>query len=271
MRILIGVDFSENSFSAFTYGIKLAKDLNADVTAVHMLPTNIVAVDMVTYVPTVPEKDLAKRKMFEFLKIEDVQNKHPDVNLKIEAFIGTSALSLSSYADENDYDLVILGARDKVNQIEKILLGTTSGNIIRNANVPVLVVHKDTEYHRIQNIAVGVGGNIDIESALDDIDSINNRLTAKLHFVHVLINNEDYDHDQMYDFFVKRYDKEKLILKDIKEEKLDMALADYCYSYNIDILALIHREEHFWTRFLHKSDSVMMARKLKIPVLIVQE
>lgn len=54
---------------------------------------------------------------------------------------GHPANELIRYADENDMDIIVMGTLGKTG-LDRLLLGSVAGNVVRHSKVPVMVVRK---------------------------------------------------------------------------------------------------------------------------------
>lgn len=84
------------------------------------------------------EKLMSKIKEKFRLKINDYRKSK---ELKIEIIEGTksAAATIMEYAETRNADLIIIGSRGRTG-FKKLLLGSVSSSIIKNAHCPVLII-----------------------------------------------------------------------------------------------------------------------------------
>ena len=65
-----------------------------------------------------------------------------DAGVEVEPLIleGHPAEEILNFAEKQDSDMIVIGSLGKTD-IERFLIGSVSEKIVRNAKVPVLVVH----------------------------------------------------------------------------------------------------------------------------------
>jgi nucleotide-binding universal stress UspA family protein len=63
--------------------------------------------------------------------------------IDVEAIVleGDPADELIRYAEENGMDLIVMGTLGRTG-IERLLLGSVAGNVVRNSKIPVMVVRE---------------------------------------------------------------------------------------------------------------------------------
>lgn len=132
-RILYPTDFSETAFRAFTYLEKLVENGAKKITLLHVQDK------------TKLDKHL-KDKLDEFNKIDTerleirkkalIEKGATDVQIKILHGIPTKEILEEA---KKDYSLIVMGSQGR-GFIEEIFVGSVSHNVVRNANISVLLV-----------------------------------------------------------------------------------------------------------------------------------
>lgn len=139
-KILIAIDFSENSECAFDYALTLAKQFNAELTIIHVInePVDLRGF----YVPHISFEQLEK-------EIEE------SAVSMMATFCSTHLGSFSQYTTSIvtgiPYDeitaaaarigasLIVLGTHGRTG-LDRILFGSTAERVVRSASCPVLTV-----------------------------------------------------------------------------------------------------------------------------------
>jgi nucleotide-binding universal stress UspA family protein len=136
-HILVGVDGSDASAQATEVAGRLAADLDAKLTVVFVrqfpaIPTSPVGVTMDLSAYWEDQERLASSRAADVLD-------GLDVAWRMEVRTGDPAVQLELGADENDADLVIVGARGH-SVTHRLLLGSVSTRLLHHARRPVLIV-----------------------------------------------------------------------------------------------------------------------------------
>lgn len=135
-RVLVAVDGSEYSRKAFEYSLEEAKTLENHLTILRVVPSFGYSGEVLEK----PHEDEVKiaEEFVRDLKEYAAEEKSVDVDTKV--IMGSNvANEIVKYADEGDYDLIVVGSRGKT-ELETISLGSVSEGVVKRANCPVLVV-----------------------------------------------------------------------------------------------------------------------------------
>ncbi len=129
------MDGSEPSKEAFEYSLEEAEELGEKLTILQIVPSFGYEEDLV-------EDPLNReiKEAEEFTEKLKSQAEEIGIEVETEVLVGTDvATKIASYADENDYDLIVVGGRGKTG-LETVRLGSVSTGVINRAHCPVLVV-----------------------------------------------------------------------------------------------------------------------------------
>ncbi len=141
-RILVPVDFSDNSKKALRYAIPLAAQFKASIAVMYVVEPAVFPSDFGFGQMSFPdvEKEMYEKARQELKQlIEDLKSK---VSLKAEVKAGIPFVEVTSYAAQENIDLIILATHGRTG-VEHILFGSTAEKIIRKAPCPVLVVRAE--------------------------------------------------------------------------------------------------------------------------------
>lgn len=133
-KILVPVDFSDCSKRALGYAIAFARQFDAELTLLHVVPINppiseMGSVDLVTVEEA--RKDL-----------EEVQAMvGPAVASHTVVRQGEAHFEITRAAKELGSDLVILSTHGR-SGLARVLMGSTAEKVVRHAGCPVLVVRE---------------------------------------------------------------------------------------------------------------------------------
>jgi nucleotide-binding universal stress UspA family protein len=144
-KIVIAIDFSENSDYAFEYALALAKQFNAELTVMHVInePVDLRGF----YVPHISFEQLEK-------EIEEGAGKMMDkfCRAKLEGFANykTAIVSGVPYeeiirkAEETDASLIVMGTHGRTG-LDHLIFGSTAERVVRSASCPVLTIRLPAE------------------------------------------------------------------------------------------------------------------------------
>lgn len=143
-KILVAIDFSENSECAFDYALTLAIQFNAELTIIHVInePVDLRGF----YVPHISFEQLEK-------EIEEGAEKMMEafcrsklgsfLNYKTAIVTGIPYDEITAAAVRIDASLIVIGTHGRTG-LDRILFGSTAERVVRSACCPVLTVRLPT-------------------------------------------------------------------------------------------------------------------------------
>ncbi len=132
-RILVPIDFSQDSFNALDETLNFIQDPNK-ITVINVL-FPLEAVDPAVIWSTLSHqtrKDNVKNSFYERYPQSLVDN------LKLVVNIGNPSLEIVNYAKNNEIDLIVIASHGRTG-LNHFLLGSVTERVVRLAPCPVLV------------------------------------------------------------------------------------------------------------------------------------
>lgn len=149
--ILYASDTLEGSRAVFKYAIQAAKIHKAKLIYVHVLAENLVEQELKDkgYLPLEikarhrqnqedEESQRVLTRIERFLAKQGL-NQDSDLTIEIQLCYGRPSKAILKLAKKIPADLIVLGNRSS-NTLTQFFLGSTTQNVIRKSNVPVVVV-----------------------------------------------------------------------------------------------------------------------------------
>ncbi|MDU4960559.1 MAG: universal stress protein [Sporomusaceae bacterium] len=140
-KILVPVDGSQNSFAALTHAVQLAKLFQAEIGILHVaiimqqLPIATQFNDVY-----LPESVLTHVQDFSETVLKEARKQIPtDIPVQTFCEIGSPAIIIPEFAEQNGYDLIVIGSRG-LGVIKGLFMGSVSNYVVNHAKCPVLVI-----------------------------------------------------------------------------------------------------------------------------------
>lgn len=139
-NVAIATDGSENVRNAVEWGIRIAKDNDAKVTALYVIPPTGVSLAM--------RGEMWAKGLHTHLKEEGekaigyVADAGQKEGVVVDTFIvddKSPVDGIVDFARENDVDLIVVGTKGRTG-LDHIMLGSVAENVVRHAKRQVLVV-----------------------------------------------------------------------------------------------------------------------------------
>jgi len=144
-KILIAIDFSENSEHAFEYALTLATQFQAELTILHVInePVDLRGF----YVPHISfeqlEKEIeegAQKMMEKFCQTKLVNF----TNYKTAIVSGIPYEEIIKKAEDIAASLIVLGTHGRTG-LDHIIFGSTAERVVRSSSCPVLTIRLPVE------------------------------------------------------------------------------------------------------------------------------
>lgn len=135
-KILAPTDLSEPAEYALAYAKEVAAKFNAKLYILHCITDLQSAIG---YVPGLSLDQITRSNIDEAEKnIEHLRNKYKlDENVEVFIKSGDAAKKIVEFADENEIDLIVMGAHGK-SGIERFMFGSVTEKVLRLSKKPVL-------------------------------------------------------------------------------------------------------------------------------------
>lgn len=135
-KILLASDGSEYSIRACEKAVELAHcQTDSEVTILYVVDGTAAKADA-TYHWNANDLDRSRR---EKLEISERKLTEANVNYNIKVLHGDPGPTIVKFANDERYDLVIIGSRG-LNSLQEMVLGSVSHKVAKRANCPVLIV-----------------------------------------------------------------------------------------------------------------------------------
>jgi nucleotide-binding universal stress UspA family protein len=187
-KIIIPVDFSEHSEYALRTAAKLAKKYDAELLALHMLEMSDIMLSA--------SDGLQNQKAAFFLQLaeqrfEDFLDEKYLEGIKLTPIIKHFKVfsEVNDVAIQHNADLIVMGSHG-TNGIAEFFVGSNTERVVRNANIPVLVVKNDVSDVNFDVVAFACDFSEEaIKPYLNAVNMFKNTNT-KLYIIHVNLPND---------------------------------------------------------------------------------
>ena len=134
-KILVPLDGSKNSLRGLDEGIYLARQCQAKITGLYVIPIfprNLADAIMPFQIHLTKE---AKK----FMDNAKIQCAKKGIVFKSKVIFGSPTVEIEEFAKKGKFDVIIIGSRGQ-SELKEAFLGSVANAIVHKAKVPVLVV-----------------------------------------------------------------------------------------------------------------------------------
>ncbi|RLJ72549.1 universal stress protein [Pedobacter alluvionis] len=281
-KILIATDFSVAADNAARYALELAHTIKADTVLVNAAA---VTTDSPTEIlwPAESYQALIKRTN---VRLEDLAKelqdsiphavKEADVcpTISIKSDLGSVTDLLKEIVQQQRIGLVVMGLSGAGN-IKRLILGSSSRDVIDAADYPVLLVPKETPFKPIHKIAFATDLGLNDMESIQVVAAFAGLLKAELLIVHVIRRNADHDITNRISAFMSelrnKINYDRIYYENVYQSKVENGLGWLKDHGETDLLVMLHRKHGILNDFINGSHAQNMARKTKLPLLVIPE
>jgi len=149
-RLLVPIDFSDESEAALTYGLAFAERFDASLHLLHVVE-GLMAADTYSSVHG-SRRDFDRAiatKAWDDLRSTFSSGDRVRLRAELSLEWGTPFAEITRYAREHEVDLIAMGTHGRGGGIKRLLMGSVAENVVRSATCPVMTVrHSDRQFVR---------------------------------------------------------------------------------------------------------------------------
>lgn len=275
IRILVPVDFTKVSFSAYNYAVHFAESIKAEITVLHVINGSFSTADSMFLDTMDAAYEASNNRLRTFVQdyLAKMGLPDEDVMVKSEVRFGVAGFTIADYANDQGFDYVIAGTRDSHSLIERVL-GTTSTIVTKMVKCPVILIHENTRWITPKKVIYTIDDSTDFDESIDKYIRFNQFFKAATDFIHIKVDDKNIDSTR--DAVIKEVFKKKepdfaFEIKNIYGGDIVQSIIDYSIFEKADMLVLVHRKRNFLNSFFNRSLSLQTAEGIHLPVMILEE
>ena len=259
-HILVPIGSSENSASTLQYAIDFAKITNAKVFVLR-------AYNLISKAGTIINIDeiLEKESNLYMRSVINLVNRK-GVKIKLIAAKGNVVDSISSVDKEIGIDLVVMGPKSNYAG-EDVFLGSTSGSIVKQSNIPVLIVPEAYVFKPVKIVLVAFkSGIINKRDALDPLKHVVSDFNPVVNLL--LVKTPGYTDEDL--IINKELDSIKSSLTVTEDETTFRGVLEYFQSNSLDMLCVFRRKRGFFKKLWTKNTVLKKEFYCAVPLLVLR-
>lgn len=270
-RILVPTDFSIQAENALKVAAQLAARFKGEIFLLHMLELPLQLVDPVNGSGTknLPEAlffmKLAKQKFKAlidkpYLKdiiVHDIVEFH-------QAFNGIMEVS-----EKHNCDIIVMGSNGATG-FKEVFIGSNTEKVVRNSNIPVLVIKNEHEEFDINNFVFATDCDLENKHTLNKAIQFANKIDAHLHLVYVNTANNfktTQEATECLNNFIKDEDLTKHSLNVYNDITVEKGVLNFAKSINAGLIGISTHGRKGLAHFFNGSISEDLVNHAKRPVV----
>ncbi len=283
-RILVPIDFSDNSEKVVGFALQMASELNAELMLLNVfsvpIVSNLVQTNTLAYNIGM---DFSLNELSRFQEAKMLDFKEKMELLYQEKFLKTKVQYKVVQGNTEDEILqislmyrsgaIVLGMHGSDASFEKIL-GSVTEKIIEKAQIPVLVIPEKYNYSEVYQITVLYALNLEIADykAIKKLINLLYPFKLIIKCIHFCKKNNSPELEQklveFQNYFQENYPQSKIFCEIIYSHDPKIAILDYITSQKIDIVSLITHKRTIFESIYNPSITKKILQKIEIPLLV---
>lgn len=282
-KLVVPVDFSENTECACNYAIHLAEKEETEIMLYHAYMYPIASADMTDDVvdsstlitPEIMDSiekaaktglKRLKDKLDKILEDEGIKNIH----LKTKATNGMAEYEILDICDTYHPDMVIMSSSGRGHKSDKIL-GSIALKIMEHAPIPVLSIPENIEYAKIRNVLYITDFDESDISAVENLVEILKPFKVNIHCLHVEHSNKDLIDNMLMDYLKEHFEEEfkkgTMFFEVVQDKDVLKAVEEYIKDKEINLVALLHHKRGLLSKLFHPSMTKKVFYHTALPLL----
>ena len=270
LRILLPYDFSAAANNALKYCLALKAKLPISISVMHIVHPVVDLVGVASQVGYQIPYEGKKQELQESLMELTQGEEWKEIALLIKE--GYEVDQITQQADEEDFDLIVMGTKGAVLRTDYIF-GSLTTSVIENTTKPVLVIPQGASYRPIDRITYAC--------SLDSADAESVKTTLKLaeifradtDWVHIHPRTSNYSTEMqnvlVSQMFGKFFGAEKPQIQFLKKDTIWEGLLSFTKDKGSDWLVLVRKPKSFWYKLTHANPTKQVALHADMPLLVL--
>lgn len=287
LKILIPVDFSDNTKNVCKYAVNLINTEDTDIHIFHILPDGVMVPD--SSFPAGIDSDAFLNseyleimrqtanenmsKLLDFVKLLLKNSNFPNVNISSSILSGDAEWEIMNICESFNPTFVVMGTQGHGNK--SLLQGSMAKKIMKKVKFPVIAVPENSKISIPKNILYATNfSELDYEKIIL-IFTLFHNLDITIYVTHFNIES-DYSTAQkkmesLKQAFKKKRSDGKIHFNIIDSKNKSISLNTFCDQYDIDTISFISYKSnifhYLFNNEIHKKDLFM----LDMPMLALHE
>jgi len=276
-KILFPTDLSKAAERAFIYALHLADKLDAKLFTLHVYRKPEVRAGGLphTLAEFYESYDLDEFQNFKdsIPVLRNIQESkgfsHLDVQHQLEP--GRTVETILEIAKKEQVDMIVMGTTG-ARGLKEIFMGSVAGEILENADCPVLAIPEEAEFDGIiDDIAFTVSFQEEELLGYEKLLDIIAPFKARIHCLNVDLSHTENITHRMEEFQKKldargEEDTEFVVLDGTDVRKV---ITDYMQENRVDVLAMVTHKRNFFEELFRYSRAKEMSYHSNMPILSI--
>jgi len=244
-NILVPIDFTEVGVNALRYALELFPDSN--ITALHVRTIPVSSYQDVTLNPSFLATGFWKEGLKDHITKELKLDSLPS-QVKIKIRFGAVVSTIQQFSEEENYDAIVMGTRDKYNYFDQ-WFGTVSMGLVKTSNLPIYLIPKYASYKGYDNVMIASDDNLTDPVLVHKIKNWNVPHNAFVKFLHIQRTKADNFKGASESILNELFEKDdpgfSFEIAVLKDKDIAHSLLASAYDMKGDLLMVLPEDQSF--------------------------
>lgn len=278
-NILLPTDFSENSWNAIAYAMRLYESSNCHFYLLHVNRTSPMSATPFLYGVTMEVVNTSYTKIIkEQLKtILNRINKEFKKNKLHKFFLvsGTGSLieSIRNQVSDKKIDTIVMGTKG-ASGIKKLLIGSNTGDVITKVKCTTLIIPENATFQHLEEVAFPTDYSLHYEiNFLQPLSEILENFNSNLGILHIskktdlLSVSQQMNKEYLDDYFIQQ----PHTFHHLTNTKIEEAIQCFVESRNINMIAMMAKNLNYFHQILFHTKIQNISYHTDIPFLVLHD
>ena len=270
-NILVPIDFSIQAEYAARVASDIARRTKSKIFLLHMLelPTGIVDPSSYGSSNNTPTSLLFLKRAHE--KFEDFKklSYFNDIEIEDAVLFHKAYDGIIDESKKHKADLIVMGSRG-TSGFEEMLVGSNTEKVVRNSDVPVLVIKQEVKKFNVKNIVFASNFKYKNRSSFQKILDFASLFNAKLHLLKInTIHNFETTKESSDAIrnFINDFDLGDYTLNIYNDVSIESGILNFSKAINVDVIVLNTHGRRGLAHLFNGSIGEDLANHAKLPVV----
>ncbi|RZJ48779.1 MAG: universal stress protein [Flavobacterium sp.] len=268
-RILVPTDFSEHAEDALKAAAEIAKKNDSEIVILHMLELPHQMNDAITGSASIPETMLFMKKANEMLDEVSGRPFLDGVPVTEIVKMDKPIHGITQISKDYDIDLIVMGSHG-TSGVEELLIGSTTEKVVRNSEIPVLIIKKDVSNFNPDNIVFASDFTDESKQPFEKLLKFTKVFDAKLHLVTICTPNSfkpTHVIEKAMNEFIAEFNLTNYSTHIYNDTNIEKGILNFSNAINADIIGMCTHGRTGFAHFFNGSISEGLVNHAIKPVI----
>ncbi|BDU24730.1 MULTISPECIES: universal stress protein [unclassified Flavobacterium] len=271
-RILVPTDFSEHAEDALKVAAQIAKRNNSEIIILHMLELPHQANDAILGGISIPESMLFMKKANEML--DEVSARPYLDGLEVTEIVKMDKPihGIIQISKDHDVDLIVMGSHGS-SGVEELLIGSNTEKVVRNSEIPVLVIKENISNFNATNIVFASDFSEEAKKPFEKLLNFAKFFDSKIHLVNICTPNSfkpTHVAEKAINEFVDQFSITNYTAQTYNDTNIEKGIINFSNKINADIIGMCTHGRTGFAHFFNGSISEGLVNHAVKPVITLK-